>query len=67
MVLISMLPIGLMRAWASLEYGTWYARSAEFLRSPGMNQLRWLRMIGGRAERRLANRVSTFFTRRQAG
>ena len=46
MALISMLPIGLMRAWASAEYGTWCARSAEFLQSPRMNQLRWLRMIG---------------------
>ena len=46
MVLISVLPIGLMQAWASVEYGTWYARSAEFLHSPGMDQLRWLRMIG---------------------
>jgi hypothetical protein len=35
-----------MPAWASVEYGPWYARSAEFLHSPGMNQLRWLRMIG---------------------
>jgi nitric oxide reductase subunit B len=46
MVLISILPIGLMQAWASVEYGTWYARSAEFLHSGGMNQLRWLRMVG---------------------
>jgi nitric oxide reductase subunit B len=46
MVLISTLPIGLMQAWASVEYGTWYARSSEFLHSPGMNQLRWMRMIG---------------------
>ena len=46
MVLISVLPIGLMQAWASVEYGTWYARSAEFLHSGGMNALRWLRMIG---------------------
>ncbi|MFZ1917787.1 MAG: nitric-oxide reductase large subunit [Terriglobales bacterium] len=46
MVLISMLPIGLMQVWASVEYGTWYARSAEFLHSGGMNQLRWMRMIG---------------------
>ena len=35
-----------MQPWASVEYGTWYAPSAEFLHSPGMNQLRWLRMIG---------------------
>jgi len=41
-----MLPIGLMQAWASVECGTWYARSGEFLHSPGMNKLRWLRMVG---------------------
>jgi nitric oxide reductase subunit B len=46
MVLISMLPIGLMQTWASVEYGTWYARSAEFLHSGHIDQLRWLRMIG---------------------
>jgi len=46
MVLISMPPIGLMQAWASVEYGTWYYRSAEFLDSPGMNQLGSLHMIG---------------------
>jgi nitric oxide reductase subunit B len=46
MCLLSMLPIGLMQAWASVEHGTWYARSAEFLHSGGMNELRWMRMIG---------------------
>ncbi len=46
MVLLSMLPIGLMQTWASVEYGTWYARSAEFLHSGHMNDLRWMRMIG---------------------
>ncbi|MBZ5719187.1 MAG: nitric-oxide reductase large subunit [Acidobacteriia bacterium] len=46
MVVISMLPIGLMQAWASVEYGTWYARSAEFMQTPVMNTLRWMRMIG---------------------
>lgn len=46
MVLISLLPIGLMQTWASVEYGTWYARSSEFLHSGYMNQLRWMRMIG---------------------
>jgi nitric oxide reductase subunit B len=46
MVLISVLPIGLMQAWASVEYGTWYAHSAELLHSPGRNQFRWRRMIG---------------------
>jgi len=46
MVLISVLPIGLLQAWASVTYGTWYARSAEFMQTPLMNNLRWLRMIG---------------------
>lgn len=46
MVLISVLPVGLMQAWASVEYGMWYARSAEFMQTPTMNTLRWLRMIG---------------------
>jgi nitric oxide reductase subunit B len=46
MVLLSVLPIGLMQAWASVEYGTWYARSAEFLQTGIMGRLRWLRMIG---------------------
>ncbi|MFB3918129.1 MAG: nitric-oxide reductase large subunit [Terriglobales bacterium] len=46
MVLLSLLPIGLMQGWASVQYGTWYARSAEFLWSGHMNTLRWLRMVG---------------------
>ena len=46
MVLLSLLPIGLMQVWASVEYGTWYARSSEFLHSGYLNQLRWMRMIG---------------------
>jgi nitric oxide reductase subunit B len=46
MVVFSLLPIGLMQTWASVEYGTWYARSAEFLHSGHMNELRWMRMIG---------------------
>ena len=46
MVLISLLPIGLMQTWAAVEYGTWYARSAEFLQTGLMNTLRWSRLIG---------------------
>jgi nitric oxide reductase subunit B len=46
MVLISLLPIGLMQAWASVEYGTWYARSAEFMQNGLINNLRWARVIG---------------------
>lgn len=46
MVLISLLPVGLLQTWASVEHGLWYARSAEFLQTPMMAHLRWLRVIG---------------------
>jgi nitric oxide reductase subunit B len=46
MVVLSMLPIGLMQAMASIEHGTWYARSAEFLQTPTMQFLRWMRVPG---------------------
>jgi nitric oxide reductase subunit B len=46
MVVLSLLPLGLLQAWASVQYGTWYARSAEFLQTPLMNVLRWLRVPG---------------------
>lgn len=46
MVILSMLPIGLLQAWASVEHGTWYARSAEFLQSGPMQMLRWFRVPG---------------------
>jgi nitric oxide reductase subunit B len=45
-VLLSLLPVGLMQTWASVTYGMWYARSAEFLQTDLMNTLRWLRVIG---------------------
>ncbi|MDF1562354.1 MAG: nitric-oxide reductase large subunit [Deltaproteobacteria bacterium] len=46
MVVLSLLPIGLLQAWASLEAGLWFARSAEFLQAEGMATLRWLRAVG---------------------
>ncbi len=46
MVLISVLPVGLLQTWAAVEKGYWYARSAEFLHTPLMDTLRWLRVIG---------------------
>ena len=46
MVLLSLLPVGLMQTWASVEHGTWYARSAEFMQTPTMDTLRWLRVVG---------------------
>lgn len=46
MVLLSLLPVGLMQTWASVETGLWYARSAEFLQTDLMNTLRWMRVVG---------------------
>jgi nitric oxide reductase subunit B len=46
MVVLSMLPIGIAQALASIQQGTWYARSAEFLQTPGMQMLRWMRVPG---------------------
>ncbi|MBK9168764.1 MAG: nitric-oxide reductase large subunit [Bryobacterales bacterium] len=42
----SLLPVGLLQTWASVEHGYWYARSTEFLGSPMMQTLRWLRVPG---------------------
>jgi nitric oxide reductase subunit B len=46
MLLLSLLPVGLLQTWASVEHGMWYARSAEFLQTPTLHTLRWLRMVG---------------------
>jgi nitric oxide reductase subunit B len=46
MVTFSLLPVGLMQTWASVKYGYWYARSAEFLQTGLMADLRWTRVFG---------------------
>ncbi|MGD9489741.1 MAG: nitric-oxide reductase large subunit [Calditrichaceae bacterium] len=46
MVLLSVLPLGLLQTWASVEFGMWYARSAEFSQTTLMDNIRWLRVIG---------------------
>ncbi|MNK86804.1 Nitric oxide reductase subunit B [compost metagenome] len=46
MVLLSLLPIGLMQTWASVDHGYWFARSAEFTQTGLMDTLRWLRVVG---------------------
>jgi nitric oxide reductase subunit B len=46
MVLLSLLPVGLLQTWASVEHGMWYARSADFLQNGLVDKLRWLRVIG---------------------
>ena len=42
----SLLPVGLMQTLASVEHGYWYARSTEFLGTPLMQTLRWMRAPG---------------------
>lgn len=46
MLLLSLLPIGVLQTIASIKHGMWYARSSEFLQSPDMQMLRWLRIVG---------------------
>lgn len=46
MIVISLLPIGAMQAFASISEGMWYARSEEFLQQPIFQSLRWWRTLG---------------------
>ena len=46
MVTISLLPVGLMQTWMSVEQGYWHARSPEFLQTDVIATFRWLRVIG---------------------
>jgi nitric oxide reductase subunit B len=46
MCVLSLLPVGLMQTIASVDTGYWYARSSEFLQTPLMAYLRWLRAPG---------------------
>ena len=46
MCVLSLLPVGLMQTWASVEHGYWYARSGEFMQTPIMQNLRWMRVPG---------------------
>lgn len=46
MVLLSLLPVGFMQTWASVEHGYWFARSGEFLYSPTLTVFKWLRAPG---------------------
>ncbi|MFO0761494.1 MAG: nitric-oxide reductase large subunit [Byssovorax sp.] len=46
MVLLSVLPIGILQSIAAIERGTWWARSADFLQTPLMSTLRWMRGPG---------------------
>jgi len=46
MVVLSLLPVGLLQANAAIAHGTWYARSSEFMQSPLLVHLRWMRAFG---------------------
>jgi nitric oxide reductase subunit B len=46
MVVLSVLPIGLVQTWASVEHGYAYARSPELMQMPVMQVLRWMRAPG---------------------
>jgi len=46
MVVLSLLPVGILQTWAAVETGTWWARSAEFMKQPTLDALRWLRVPG---------------------
>ncbi|NGQ93957.1 nitric-oxide reductase large subunit [Brevibacillus sp. SYP-B805] len=42
----SLLPVGILQTIASMEHGMWYARSAEFLHQPLLQNLVWIRAAG---------------------
>ncbi len=46
MIALSLLPVGILQAVASIEHGMWYARSAEFMQTDLMQNLKWMRAIG---------------------
>lgn len=44
MLVFGLIPNGFYQLVASVNYGTWYARSAEVINSPWMHWTVWLRM-----------------------
>lgn len=46
MVVLSLLPVDILLAWASVKYGAWYVCSSWFLKAGSMNVLRWMHMPG---------------------
>ncbi|MCB9922264.1 MAG: nitric-oxide reductase large subunit [Planctomycetaceae bacterium] len=46
MCCLSLLPVGLLQTKASVEHGYWFARSSEFMQTPLMQNLRWMRVPG---------------------
>jgi nitric oxide reductase subunit B len=46
MVIVSLLPVGFLQTWKSVDVGYWAARSSEFLYSPTVTVFKWLRAPG---------------------
>jgi nitric oxide reductase subunit B len=46
MAYLSLLPLVLAQAWASIDTGLWRARSAAFLDEPWFDVLPWIRIPG---------------------
>jgi nitric oxide reductase subunit B len=46
MCVLSLLPVGLLQTWASVDQSYWYARSSEFMQTPLVQTLRWMRVPG---------------------
>lgn len=46
MALMCLLPMGVLQVKAAIEHGYWYARSAEFMGSPIIETLVWMRVPG---------------------
>jgi nitric oxide reductase subunit B len=46
MLILSLLPVGIAQAVASVNKGMWYARSPQFLEQPLIGTLKWLRIVG---------------------
>lgn len=46
MILMSLLPIGLLQVWASIEHGLWFARGSELMQTDLIQYLRWVRGVG---------------------
>jgi nitric oxide reductase subunit B len=46
MVVLSIMPIGLIQTWASVERGYAFARSPELLQQPLLQVFRWMRVPG---------------------
>ena len=67
MILLSLLPVGLLRTWASVNQSYWYARSPEFMGTPLMTTRRWLRMPGDTLFAIGSNRVCAIHLRADAG